>query len=225
MKNKLLIILVLLLFVGCGKTDTKKEEKVKNNPKDLSYDMIYHTKEKIDDNNTRIYAVLENTSTNSGEIAYISYGVNINDSAKTYTGGGEYNRKFNAGEQIIVSFEVPINIDEIDQAIYVMIFYSDKNPIPVVKNSKEYKQVNAIAPENTLEEKDNKSIVTIDTYFTEEAKLGKLKITTYNTNESPTCIAYVDVNKTVKKDKKYTYEFECDAGINIDGYTAFETLK
>lgn len=221
MKDKLLIILALLLFVGCGKDNTK-EETVKNNPNDLSYDMIYHTKEKIDDNNTRIYAILENTSKNSGEIAYMSYGINASHSENIYTNSREYHRKFNAGEQIVISFDVPMNIDKIGKDIYVMIFYSSKDAIPVVKNSKDYKRVNAVATEKVAEEKEGKSMVTINTYFTEKTKIKKLKITTYNTNESPTCIAYIDINKTVKKDKKYTYEFECESGINIDGYTTFE---
>ncbi len=65
----------------------------------------------------------------------------------------------------------------------------------------------------------------MNVYFIEDTKVNKLKIAIYNEYDYPMCIAYVNVNKKVKKDKKYTYKFNCDSIVNDNGYVLFENVK
>lgn len=220
MKNKLLIILALLLFVGCGKDNTKAE-KIKNNPNDLSYYMVSYMTEKIDEDSTRIYAILENTSKNSGKIGKLLMTVVDEQNNLQYHDEKELHKDFISGEQIAVVFDAKISIDKVE-SILIIPLYENNKEIPFVNNQKKYNQIEVELLNRTIKELDNKNKVTIDIKFAKEQKINKLKVEVNSASGYPTCIAYIDINKTVKKDKKYTYTFECESGINIDGYTTFE---
>ncbi len=210
MKNKLLLILIVLLFVGCGK------EAKKNDPTNLSYMHSYMT-EKIDNENTRIYAFLKNTSENTGNIKYVTYGVLDSEDKVLYHDTIDYDIKFTSGEQVLVIFEVPINIDKITY-LSITPMYNSKDQVEKSIESSEYKQVDAFAQITKIDA--NK--VTINVNYNKETKLDKVKLTIYNAKGYPVCLSYLDVNKTVKQGKKYNYSFECNNPVNKTDSIALE---
>ncbi len=210
MKNKLLLILIVLLFVGCSK------EAKKNDPTNLSYMHSYMT-EKIDDENTRIYAFLKNTSENTGNIKYVTYGVLDSEDKVLYHDTIDYDIKFTSGEQVLVIFEVPINIDKIAY-LSITPMYNSKDQVEKSIESSEYKQVDAFAQITKIDA--NK--VTINVNYNKETKLDKVKLTVYNTQGYPICISYLHVNKTVKQGEKYNYSFECNNPVNKTDSIALE---
>ena len=96
MKNKILIIFALLLFVGCGKTTDSKEEP---QSKELTSELNYIVKDQINDEIVRIYAVLKNNSENDGRIKSLKLMlVDTETNELAYSEEKEYNYSFNAGE-------------------------------------------------------------------------------------------------------------------------------
>lgn len=217
MKNKILFLIILILITGCSKNDNKNNDNVS---KKLSSELNYIVKEKINEETVRIYAVVKNTSENSGKIKSMKLMLVDKDTNElAYETTKKYNYEFGAGEEVLVTFDVPTSINDKQPYISVIPTYDAK---VTHSSKKEFKQVIAAPAEKKIENATDKSKVTMGIYFVEDTKISKLKVTMHSDNDIPTCIAYIDINKTVKKDKKYTYEFECESGINIDGYTTFE---
>ena len=219
MKKKILFVLCLLLFTGCS--GEKKAVQHKNEPYNLTYFFASYTFEKISDNITRVYAVLENTSKNSGNIASISYAVTNKENKIAFHGTKEYNEEFKTGEQKVVIFDVEGNIED-GSGIYVTPFYDNNKKIEIAESKKKYKQVLAVPISREVKELGDKLRIKIGVRFSKKEKIKKLKILVVNEELSPTCITYVNINKTVNVNDKYTYEFECDKNTSLDGTIMFE---
>lgn len=213
MKKKLLLVVMILLFAGCG---------AKNDPYDLTYSVVSRTVKQIDENNARIYAVLENTSKNSGKIAYIEYGSDKNENEKIYSAKDINERVFNAGEQILVIIDAPVSVDKISKNMYLRPYYDNDKPIIANDQRKKYEDVDIVVPK--IKAKDNGN-VTIDVQYIKNVKGGKIKVTAYDTDFNKICMAYIKTDKNLETDKNYTYKFKCDTKIGEDSTIIFEKEK
>lgn len=217
MKNKLLIILVLLLFVGCGKTSEKPIESKKPNP---LYTLESIAREVINDELIRLYAVLRNTSQNDAVIKSAKLLlVNPETNKLSYEQEKDYKHAFNVGEDVLISFDIPATANNNS---YISVILTYDSEVKSKDKQKKYNEINAYVSKRDVNYLENKSTVILTVSFNNSKKISKLKVITHNENDFPSCIAYLDVNETVDPLKEYTYEFECDPGINIDGYITFE---